>query len=191
MRSRKFTTNIICIIAFGLGWLVQTALAEEVTVTGWFHVVWGEKAYVDVVDDSGKSWVLDTSQISLDYFGGIQALDRARVRVSGERLAGKVDSILVREIQLVERSRRSILQESQQAVTTSKPYATLLCRFADVTSIPQAWPEPNLSRRPELGGHRPLATPAACVSWKQSWGLAGLFSPPSTVPRKGRLTLRR
>jgi acetylornithine deacetylase/succinyl-diaminopimelate desuccinylase-like protein len=77
-----------------------SAAAGEVTLRGWFHIIWGNDARYFLTDDGGKTHELLLDEELTRPHGGPLALDRKRVVVVGERAPSPEDAVRVVSIQL-------------------------------------------------------------------------------------------
>lgn len=76
------------------------APVEQVSLAGWFHVIWNGKPRFMLIDDQGR-W----SEILLDEglarpLGGLRALNQKRVKIVGERATVSPGTIRVLSIDL-------------------------------------------------------------------------------------------
>jgi hypothetical protein len=120
--------------------------AAQGTVEGVFHLVWrvaqdaAEPVEVTyhLSDDQGRTHTLELDPASLRAFGGPLALNRRRVQVTAAVLSaapGEGGGARLRVLSL--RPLQPPLASIADAVQSgSKPYATLLCRFAGSTAVP-------------------------------------------------------
>ena len=123
----------------------DSAVSNEATVslTGWFSIVWGDSdqgvslARYMLSDDTGKvsELTLDESQVA--SLGGVLALDRKYVSLAGvldETTAG----LKVTSISLASQPGTDALGGGvSQAVTGSKPWISVMCRFSDFLVEPK------------------------------------------------------
>lgn len=134
-----------------LAWaaIPASASAQEVTLVGTLHVLWADgrpgsepagERYL-LVDDAGRATELVLRAGEVETTGGVLALNRRRVTVTAERMAAEQGSAApLRATTLradVSGPRFSTLAAAQ---TGAKPFATVLCRFADA---PDAEPRPR------------------------------------------------
>ncbi len=112
-----------------------------ITRMGWFYVKWGHRTSGStpeaiiryfLVDDSGNSTELQFDDKSSE---GPLAFDRKRVQISGEQTNSSEGGIKVRSLTLAEPSSREVGTLETNAVIGNKKWVTILCRFADSTSV--------------------------------------------------------
>ena len=145
VKSGLISAGLIAICALATGTeLSRAARAQEVlTKSGWFHVLWGDDAggansptlkyfLVDDLDD----W----TELNLDHNSGetlasLLEFDRKRVEVVGERLDSTAVTLNLRKVTLEELSGEAV---ETDGVIGTKRWVTILCRFADSTSITPA-----------------------------------------------------
>ena len=135
----------ICAVAAWTG-TSRAAGSQDVFIkAGWFHVLWGDgPAGADaqttlkyfLVDDQGE-WI----ELKLDSkFGEVPgsplAFNRKRVQVVGEQPDTSAGPILVRNVTVEEPLAGEA--PATEALTGTKRWVTILCRFADSTSITPA-----------------------------------------------------
>jgi hypothetical protein len=73
--------------------------AEEVRVEGWLHVVWGgDGPHLFLTGDAGTTYPLHAEDAVLGAAGGVAALDRRRVAVTGRFAPGgeTLEALVVR-----------------------------------------------------------------------------------------------
>lgn len=120
----------------------RPAAAQD--VTGWLSAIWQDAATAEPADvvwlltqDDGRTRQLEIDESTLLAAGGYAKVNRARVRVSGVTLAGADESVgrlppmRVTSLQPLQTT-ASLAMPPQSG---SKPYVTILCRFADSTNI--------------------------------------------------------
>ena len=133
------------------GWIIASAQPVlpptrngapiQITLTGWFTIVWGDgdadhpasvQTFV-LADESGQSIELVLDEAQLESSEGALALDRRRVSVAGSWTRAPAPAeggaLRVRTIQPVE---PMTAQPASPAITGAQPWATLMCKFADV-----------------------------------------------------------
>jgi hypothetical protein len=139
-----------------------TPSSQQVALIGWFHIIWedslansaGEsKTRYVLIDDQNQWTELLLEEGLTKPLGGPLALNRQRVRVAGEK-----ESIFSQTLQADSQSTQwlwvqAIEFENSQtvravmaplAVAGPQPFITILCRFADSTSVtphPRSWYE--------------------------------------------------
>ncbi|MDP2603146.1 MAG: putative Ig domain-containing protein [Deltaproteobacteria bacterium] len=136
-RTRPEPSFVFFALVLCLTLLPRYLFAQEITLVGWFHIVWGEVAHFDLVDDSGRSWVLKGGEKLFGALGGAQAVNGKRVRVVGERIETLLDTIVILDIQLAETSTRPLREPIEAAAVTSKPFVNILCEFPNSPPTPQ------------------------------------------------------
>jgi hypothetical protein len=149
------TIGAILIIAVLFCAVSRTSVeAQEVSFSGWFHVLWGDSLpglegkavheYV-VIDDQNR-WVrLDLGDLSAISHDDIAELNRKRVRVVGrpsrrQALGPQASPDGVRfEATLIEaetpQAGGAAAFEMAPGITGSQRWVNILCRFADSTSV--------------------------------------------------------
>lgn len=80
--------------------VLLVAAVKPVSLSGWFHVIWNGGAHYLLTDDNGRSTRLLLDEALTKSFGGPLALNRRRVKVTGEPVEGRPDTIRVLSIQL-------------------------------------------------------------------------------------------
>ena len=119
---------------------------SQLTVTraGWFHAKWGHRTSGStpqatiryfLVDDSGNSTELQFDDKSAVPSEGPLVFDRKRVQISGEQTSVSEGAIKVRSMTLEKPSVQEVGNPGTNAVIGNKKWVTILCRFADSTSI--------------------------------------------------------
>ena len=134
--------------------LPSQANAQEI-VEGWFHTVWGieqDRPGVNIqymlTEPGGRTHHLRVGDQVTAPHGGALALDRKRVSVRGQTVAasgasGSEPVLLVSSISLLDQAVGMYGGGPSAAPPQagSKPYVTILCRFADSTAVmPKAKP---------------------------------------------------
>ncbi|MBC7790216.1 MAG: putative Ig domain-containing protein [Anaerolineae bacterium] len=147
MRVRFLISLVLAIAA------VDARSASAQTLTGTFHTIWevpGDRArgvvpaYV-LVDDAGRATRLVLGPATLRSLGGASAVDRRRVTLKtsttfDKPLSGAAGSrtgmpaARVTSMQLAQPG-TSNRPAAETAQTGSKPYVTILCRFADSLTV--------------------------------------------------------
>jgi hypothetical protein len=97
--------------------------------------------YYVLIDDAGTWWDVDLDPGASEGIGSALALDRQRVSLRGERVTPRslgepVPRLRVSSIG-VERAHgaRTSVSLDARAVSGSRPYLTILCRFADAATV--------------------------------------------------------
>lgn len=121
----------------------RAAGSQEVLIkAGWFHVLWGDgpaganpqtTLKYFLVDDQGVWIELKLDGKFAEAPGSPLAFNRKRVQVVGDQPDTSDGSILVRNV-TVEKPLAGEAIETEALIGT-KPWVTILCRFADSTSI--------------------------------------------------------
>lgn len=128
--------------------------------SGWFHVIWidgpasaavATHAYV-LMDDHGAWTQLDLDEATVRAAGGWQALDRRRVRIvpdvaaaatSVQPSAPAAPSVAPQRVRVRSITLEGVppgvaaMAEADALGPGSKPWATILCRFADSPATPR------------------------------------------------------
>lgn len=127
---------------------VLPARAQQVTLSGWFHVVWEDAGRSPVpdgqrfflVDGTGRSFELALDEADLRAVGGARAIDRQRVVVTAreapQRATGPATTPVLDVLSI--RPEGSALPSAAALAAPqsgSKPYVTILCRFADSATV--------------------------------------------------------
>ena len=123
----------------------QTELAPHTAsaarpIEGWFHVLWVDPApgygpatvQYELVDGQGHGTELDLNPNLAVQWGGPRGLDRRKVRVEGNPVAG--GRLRVRSIEPVAGPAGAAAAAVQ---TGPHPYVTILCKFSDIADEPQ------------------------------------------------------
>ena len=106
---------------------------------GWFHVVWIDPPAQDrpglvryhLIDAQGHATELDLDSGLVARRGGARGLDRSKVRVDGNPVAG--GRLHVRSIEPVAGPTGA---EAAAAQIGSHPFVTILCKYSDVATVP-------------------------------------------------------
>jgi len=156
-RGRSATRWMAFIVtSFILTWAMapQPAMAEQVWLSGWFHVIWADPypgSHVDavqafaIIDDEGRWTPIALDEALTSPFGGARALNRRRVKIVGERMSalhGWDSSSAYQAIQAhsiefegAGAAGAAAAEASPLAVAGSQLWVTVLCRFADSTEV--------------------------------------------------------
>ncbi len=135
--------------------LVARALSaqEGAPTTGWFHIIWrdaergaeGRSEYYVLIDDAGRWWDLDLDPALVRQGDGVLPLDRQRVtlaaRIERPALGERVPRLRVRSLRLDQArrdARAMVSADAAPAVSGSRPYVTILCKFADAVAVTPA-----------------------------------------------------
>jgi M6 family metalloprotease-like protein len=147
-RKNIFHALIITIsltaLAFS-GW--QPSFAKFAT-SGLFTIIWGENRsglpveIYTLTDDSGQTSSLSMDESLAVPLGGVLALDRQRITVSGLRMLpafgqGNQATIEVESIGL-EKSTIGAQGPSGQQVAGSQPFLSIMCKFSDIAATPKS-----------------------------------------------------
>jgi M6 family metalloprotease-like protein len=129
------------------GW--QPSFAKSET-SGLFAIIWGESRsgspveIYTLTDASGQTTSLSMDEALAVPFGGVLALDRHRITVSGLRMLsafgqGNQATIQVESIAL-EKSTGTIAAQdvNSQAVAGSQPFLSIMCKFSDSAAEPKS-----------------------------------------------------
>ncbi|HEX2188070.1 MAG TPA: hypothetical protein VHG51_04195 [Longimicrobiaceae bacterium] len=139
------------------------AAAQEVTLTGTLHVLWADgepgtepagERYL-LVDDAGRATELLLRAGELETEGGVLALNRRRVTVSAERAVaggGAAAPLRATTLRAVAGGASFSMAAAGAAQSGAKPFATVLCRFADA---PAYEPRPRGTYQRWLGAAYP------------------------------------
>jgi M6 family metalloprotease-like protein len=131
-------------LAIALGLMAsQLAGAQQVTLEGWFHIIWydgppgsGIKGEIYVlIDDQGQEYRLQLDLKLTEPFGGVLALNRKRVKLIVERAPGPLgqqEPVRVLSIEL-----GAGVTAGVEPISGSQPWVNLLCKFSDVSAEPQ------------------------------------------------------
>lgn len=63
------------------------AIQQEVSLSGWFHIIWNDRARYVLINDQGRSVELLLDEDLARPFGGPRAFNRKRVKIVGERVS--------------------------------------------------------------------------------------------------------
>ncbi len=75
------------------------ALAQEVSLSGWFTTIWNDKPHYFLTDDQGRLTELLLDAEMTKPFGGPLAFNRKRVKVVGERVSAPPGGVRVLSIE--------------------------------------------------------------------------------------------
>jgi hypothetical protein len=129
------------------------AAAQPASVTGRFHVIWGDgppgsgttvTRFV-VIDDHGRSTEVLGEDLVL-RFDALRALNGKRVRVAGRPIAGPRPAVQADAVELVDGESRMPASPTEvagpaaavAAAPAARPFVTILCRFADSPGTPRS-----------------------------------------------------
>ncbi len=154
MPIKYFLTTILLWSAL----LCGAAYANEQVITGTLHGIWGDPPpAVDAVprqrsiltNDQGESIQLQIQETLVGAKGGMRALNGKRVSVRGRwgpQAVGRATTVFeVSGLDFVSAAGEAVSPISGplvQGITGSKPWVTILCRFADSTATtphPSTW----------------------------------------------------
>jgi hypothetical protein len=131
-------------LAIALGLMAsQLAGAQQVTLEGWFHIIWydgppgsGIKGEIYVlIDDQGQEYRLQLDLKLTEPFGGVLALNRKRVKLIVERAPGPLgqqEPVRVLSIEL-----GAGVTAGVEPISGPQPWVNLLCKFSDVSAEPK------------------------------------------------------
>ncbi|MBI2882674.1 MAG: hypothetical protein HYY11_02005 [Candidatus Methylomirabilis oxyfera] len=139
-----------------LTWAVtlHPAMAQQASLSGWLQVAWGDpspdsssdavQAFA-IIDDQGQWTPIVLDETLTRSFGGLPALHGKRVKVIGEMMYATHHGSHARpfagiqahsvELEILEEAGAATAETPSSAVTGSQPWATILCRFGDSTSV--------------------------------------------------------
>ncbi len=80
--------------------LEKPGIGKQITMTGWFVIVYNGGAHYSVTEPEGAKAVLDISETAAAEFGGVRQFDRQRVTVEGQVVKQEPLTIQVVHIQL-------------------------------------------------------------------------------------------
>ena len=142
-RSGLILVALLAICASVVSLHASRAAGSEglVTKTGWFHVLWGDGPASPhqqtalkyfLVDDQGKWIELNLDSKFAEAFGSPLTFNRQRVQVVGEQSTTGEGPLQGSNVAID----RPLAGETvaTEAITGTKPWVTILCRFADSTS---------------------------------------------------------
>lgn len=118
----------------------QPASNDQTNLVGTFYMIsGGPKPYFYLLDDSGKNYELFIDEAVLAAGGGATELNRSRVQLSAASLglSRTLDggaALRVSSIQPEVTPGKNSGGVTKQAVTGSRPFVNILCRFADSTT---------------------------------------------------------
>ncbi len=184
MRLREL---ILALLVGVVGPMVSTVGAQQpATVSGILSGRYGDPRAPGVPprlewtlrDDGGTRWQVDLSASMVERAGGFRALQARRVTVTGTTVAGSTLPHL--QAGALHEQGAALMQPAQFG---SKPYALLLCRFADVASEPMTPAQANTL----LGGgypnlddyYRELSDNQMNLAGSQAYGWFALPQPRS------------
>jgi hypothetical protein len=144
----------------GISLAASTALAQEVTITGWFHVIWSDSSqgqaeedhFYAVTDDLGGWFRLTMDEQLARPFGGPLALNGKRVRISGRRIESAPLARRLRQPARIAVESIAFVASNMhpapglEALSGPQPWVNILCKFSDVDAEPQAasWVEAEM-----------------------------------------------
>ena len=136
----------------------RAAAVEGERRAGWLHLVWrdapgrAEGPFYLLVDDAGRATALSLSARELAPYGGAMAMNGRRVAVEGELLSSAAGAGPVRAPTLRVRALRPADGPRRAVQAGARPFATLLCRFADQ---PGSDARPRAEYERWMGAERP------------------------------------
>lgn len=149
MKAKRAIYNLsvlvfAAVMAFS-GWQPVFAQTTQFAANGWFTVVWGDaqngegtQAYL-LTDDNGVVTTLKMDAALAAPLGGIMAMNRQRVKISGVRsLAESGGDASVQVNAVAFENLQEGTDVSASAVTGSQPFITIMCKFGDVAVEPYA-----------------------------------------------------
>ena len=164
VRRIRLASFVLLPPLLALGWgaraPVPTATAQQVSVSGWFHVIWRDFAqatqfaqttqldqrplYV-LIDDQGVTTRLLLDENLMRPLGGPLALNRKRVRITGlfssiggpgqQTQVGRSRSSEVQSIQYENPLDAQAFLEPER-LSGPQPWVNVLCRFGDIPATP-------------------------------------------------------
>lgn len=97
--QKMCVTGRFLLILFLVACLSSLSLAsspeEEVSLSGWFTVIWNDRTRYFLIDDQGRSTELLMNEEIAKPLGGLLALNRKRVKIVGERVAESPGTVRV------------------------------------------------------------------------------------------------
>ncbi len=203
VRSRR---GVVVAILLSLAWLGPVA-AQSATATGTLLLQWGDaegglrppQMAWTLTGDGGQVWNVDLTEAQVRLAGGVRALNRSRVTVVGTTTPG---SPRARGAPLSPRLRAGSVRSADGRIASlmtqppqsgAKPYALLLCKFADVASEPRPRADfttllsgtyPNLDHY-----YREVSAGQMNISGSQAFGWFTLPQPRAAYLPSGRLDL--
>jgi M6 family metalloprotease-like protein len=159
--SRMISLIGFCLMAIWLG-TDRPAVAQQTSLSGWFHVIWGDgppgsnitDARPVLIDDQGRWTGLLLDEGLVRPSGGILAFDRKRVTIVGgwesqlpsvregfpfPQRRFQVDLI---QFEPAENAEAVAPDATPLAITGAQKWVTILCRFGDSTNVtphPRSW----------------------------------------------------
>lgn len=126
---------------------VHTARAQQRTMSGWFHTIWVDPHRPSVpanpihvlIDDAGHWTRLDLDDATLRRAGGVGALNRHRVTVSGSVTGPAPFSTTVSAMRVSSFNAATVASDATMPTNPelgTKPYVVILCKFSDSTAVP-------------------------------------------------------
>jgi hypothetical protein len=76
------------------------AVGQQLSLSGWFHVIWNGEAQYRLIDDQGRWTELLLDEHLVRPFGGPRAFNRKRVKIVGEKASTPPEAIRVLSIEL-------------------------------------------------------------------------------------------
>ncbi|HET7565745.1 MAG TPA: putative Ig domain-containing protein [Gemmatimonadaceae bacterium] len=130
----------------------RAAHAQQRVTSGWLHAIWVDPhtgrtppapVYV-VIDDAGRWTRLSLDDATLRAAGGLSALDRRRVSVSGSVITSAPTSSTTPAISAMRVSSFDVTSSTSASTSVvasnpqmgSKPYVAILCRYSDSVAVP-------------------------------------------------------
>lgn len=147
MKAKRAIYNLFVLVFTAVmvfsGWQPAFAQTTRFAASGWFTIIWGDaqngegtQAYL-LTDDNGVVTTLKMDAALAAPLGGIMAMDRQRVKISGVRSLAESGGEAAVEVNAVAFEN---LQEgtdvSAAAITGSQPFITIMCKFNDVAVEP-------------------------------------------------------
>ncbi len=151
--TRSFMTLVYLVSILFSGWQPASAqpAAKSLSLSGWFTIIWGDgPAGSDPIEpvyllsmENGRSYRLELDEKLVAAQGGVLSLDRKYVSVRGveSTLNGQPDGQTVIQVESIEPDSSPDQPQTQDignAVTGSKSFISIMCKFADVATEPKA-----------------------------------------------------
>lgn len=143
MRKTLFVTLVL--LLWGISTIGNTAL--EPSITGYYTTKWGDAPRGQpgmqdpvhmITDSQGRSTRLWIDRKTLEDAGGIQALKNRRITVSGQWAdAMSAGPDAVNPVLHVGAVKIEGGVTPQAVVSGSRPWVTIMCKFADVAAEPK------------------------------------------------------
>ena len=83
----------------------RVSASPQLTLSGWFHVIWNGEPRFILIDDRGVATRLVIDEPMMRAFGGPRGLDRKRVTIGGQRVDDVPEVVRVLAIELDARTK--------------------------------------------------------------------------------------